>query len=520
MRLVLGTAALALASALAPGAMADHTGYDVVASTDFDAEHPPVAGVPVELNYYALDDGMITSHHNAIVALRSAGVALAELPFTHEHDSIFNALATPARAGPFEFGVKLPPLDHADGHEMSDDELLGQALVSAEARPLASETEAVLSLEGDLKAGAPSTLTFTLADEAGQPLTGYVLASVFAGTSEKDWPWHQVKLAAKEGKATTTFHAPISSVVVRALAWPSIFAGPLWAPVSLEPTTLEVAPQGLAEERLAPMVPPLPDPTMQAPGHEHAEGPHLYVSTDPAPMNWVLQTTRVNLIAMGADMKPLRHVDLAVRVTDELGRTWFESDSLHEVDGMAQLDFMFAFAGWHRVAATATPLGGEPLKAEHWFFVDQQGPHAQPAEVAVKAPEALAVGEPGGFTLGLHHLATGDSVPHSDYWLRVLHEGLEVLQTKVHTHQGDATAALAAPWPGEYEVRVSAYPQFGGYVPRATAVLALQAEGELPPLPLVPSSVAPEQPPRAAPGPEGVGALAAVGVALMLARRR
>lgn len=520
-------ALLALAAILATlpvSAGADHdSGIRLVTSTDFDAAHPPVAGVPAELNYFALDGGVITGHHNAVLALRTGGADLARLPFTHEHDSIFNALVTPARAGPLSLDIQLPPLDtgaagHPAGHEVPEGDLLAHGTILAEAVPLVAATTATLTVEGTLLAGAASPFTFRLAGSDGEPLTGYVLATFLTrAPAPEGQVFRQVKLAVKDGSAEVTLIGPPEGLELRATAWPSLWTGPMWAPIALEPLLLDAEqdPTGIS---VSPQVPALPAPPgMAAAPPAPQEEPHLYLALDPAPRNWVFQTTRANLIAMGAGMEPQRHVDFTVRVTDALGRVWFDTSSMHEVDGMAQVDFLFPFPGMYRLEASATPLGGEPLAVDRWFSIEGQGTNAQPSSALLEAPEALAVGEAAPLTLGLHYVATGESVPHTDYWLRILHEGIDVLQTKIHTHQGDATPEFAAPWPGTYEVRLLAYPQAGGLA-AALRTATLTAEGELPP-PGSDASPQSQEPPRAVPGPEALLIGAAVGLALTLRRR-
>lgn len=524
-RIVLVLATVALLGWATP-AHAAHDGIQVVTSTDFDAANPPIVGVPADISYYALEDGVITGHHNAIVALRTAGVPVATLPFTHEHDSIFHALLTPAAPGVVHADIALPPLDdggagHPAGHTYAADELLGSGTVHAEAIPLVPTDVATLTIEAPAWATfSPSTLTFRLADAAGEPLDGYVLATVFVDGQPSE-TFAQAKLLASGGEATMTLPANLGGNLVRATAWPMVFGDRLFEPVTAE-ALLDAGPPTPAALGSGPTLPPpLPaTPVTPAPAHEHEAGSHLYLSTDPAPMNWVGQLTRANLIAMGEDLAPLRHTSFEVRVTDSTGALWFETAALHEADGMAWVDLWFPQPGMYLLQATATSsITGEELAAQRWFEVRAQGANAQPAATAVEGPEALTVGAPGDFTVGLRYLLTGESVPHTDYYLRLLHEGLDVLQTKIHTHQGDAAPQLAAPAAGDYELRVLAYPQAGGFLGSAPLqVLPLRAEGALPEgSPLEQTSG--QAPPRPTPGFEALVLVAAAAVAILVPRR-
>ncbi|HWG90866.1 MAG TPA: hypothetical protein VNZ52_08485 [Candidatus Thermoplasmatota archaeon] len=194
--------------------------------------------------------------------------------------------------------------------------------------------------------------------------------------------------------------------------------------------------------------------------HEHSGAKaHLVVVHDVTPEGYAVvgNLAHFGFLLVGPDGLPARHHDARLTL-EQNGVLLFDSDALHDYDGIASFGYTFTVPGPYVVTATV-PSDAETLVAT--FNGTAVLRDLVPATLVLDAPAATTVGALTTFTYQLAD-ANGTLLPHTDAILelrRVLDDTL-LLRVHTHTHEEPMAVQFAFPDPGTYQVRLVGYNAF------------------------------------------------------------
>jgi hypothetical protein len=202
---------------------------------------------------------------------------------------------------------------------------------------------------------------------------------------------------------------------------------------------------------------PLTPPTVTATPEDSGGGAYeLFASYDPEPQVFKYGNIRLSGIVLDSEARtPVAHVDFSARLEKAGGGLVFESESLHEYDGVYELLFAPLEAGDYVLHLTAE-RGNWTQTKRMPFSVDEAGLPlaAGPGIVTVDGLDApLKAWTPQSVTLSMGTLV-GTPIMHSEIDFQVRKgsaDGLLILQNKLHTHSdGSMGFDLALSDAGDY----------------------------------------------------------------------
>ncbi|HLE47715.1 MAG TPA: hypothetical protein VI818_05405 [Candidatus Thermoplasmatota archaeon] len=264
-----------------------------------------------------------------------------------------------------------------------------------------------------------------------------------------------------------------------------------------------------------------------------AAGPYVLLPTyDPDKVVGPFGNIRLNALVLTAENRTqASHVDFKATLTDPMGRTVFQSDTLHEYDGNLEVVTQNAVPGEYKLRVEAELDGWNGQTDLVFRVVPPSGVYgAGPILVDTPDLKALSAGTPSRLAFTMRTLA-GTPHQHAEIDLQVLDAatGVPVLMNKLHTHMdGKFAIDYVFPTPGDYRLVLDAetvhadatpsyhYKQLGGklVVPITVGTGALLLPGP-PPVPVAKAKETGELPNIGL-----VAVLGALAAAVLVARRQ
>lgn len=395
-----------------------------------------VAGHPVTFAFLLLDGtGGPLAHQDMRIRVAFAGTVLFEAPAAtgHDYDGLNEVTVTFPSAGPWTAALL-----GADGKSRAS--LEGWAL----ARP---QEQAVAHLEGPPAAtvGVAQEYRMWPADPDGRFVKHFY-------TLFEAWDGEGLALQAKlhghnEGQVNQSVVQLAFPHAGRWLLRAHMFQAATYGPqiYSFSPLVTELA-VDVAGEALPP----------SASGQElswqvrNGTSPTALVATvDPSPE--VGRGTPARLTVRAVSDHGLRsHIDFNGTLTDAAGRVLFQSDRLHESDGLLQVLLRPGVPGdylWSTVAE------GNGTRIDVPFRVAADPAPATADLLAETGPWTM--GQPGGATLHLRD-ASGAPLAHSEVGLEVLDgQGRVQVVAKLHSHDGSIPFTVTPLQAGRHTLRLT-----------------------------------------------------------------
>lgn len=193
-------------------------------------------------------------------------------------------------------------------------------------------------------------------------------------------------------------------------------------------------------------------------------GPYtLYGTFDPYNVVGPDTLLHLTVVVLDGNHTPVQHVDFTAELLGPDGEPVFASSTLHEYDGVLELDTVQAVPGAYVLQVTADR--GDSASLQLPFTVSPAAPSfgQGPQRVTLDGAEAVQVGHEATWTFHVADLA-GNPYQHNEMDVvieRVLVDvpAVPVLRAKLHTHaSGDFPMTVTFQEPGTYQVRVSPYP--------------------------------------------------------------
>lgn len=451
------TQSLAIAAIVAllfvglPSGLAAERSPQVVVTHDTPEDGTTYVGNVNHFGWVLLgEDGTPAFHHDAVVEITLDGQTIYETePSTgHDYDGVDEIQVTFPSTGTYEVTVTIP----TDDGEVSD---------TFQGRVLPAEEEAArLALEApdEATAGQPVTFTYELLDEDGQRIPhSDVLVQVRDAEAHKEILRVHTHTHEEAQTFDHVFTEPGSYEVVFLgyQAFPSPDAA-FFQPVrKVQEITVQ---EGQAPTGALPGA-PTSQPLENRVDTGQGDGPYdLWATYDPYTSVGIFGRIHLNTVITDASTgQPVPHVDLTATLTGPQGQVLFQSDTLHEYDGVFHLAAAYQTPGDYTLEVTAQK-GAWSDSTTHTFSVHPPvvPMAAGPQYATLDHPDTIEAGSPTDLVVK----ATGEAgqpFDHSEMTvtLRDQATGLPILSDKVHTHgSGEFPITVTFPTAGAYTVEV------------------------------------------------------------------
>ncbi|MHB8586538.1 MAG: hypothetical protein ACYDDF_11990 [Thermoplasmatota archaeon] len=478
---------------------AGKNGEHIVVLHDADPTGRVVVGDLTHFGFALVDsNGSPIRHHDASVTLIQNGVVLYETQSAHEYGGIFSLDYTFVVPGPYKILI--------ESDTGAKDAFTGTAFAPVNAQTVQVKITAPKSVSQ----GVPTPFAMEVEDSSGHLVNhsdilveirrtddGLLVlrthfhshtAPISANLSFALPGLYQVTaygfLAYPSGDMpdfTTVVGNATFQVSGAAPAWASPDGGSASTDSSAGPSPTEVtgasdalvAPTGTASSTPAvDFAPAGPDGSALAAStgaNETGAGSSYVLSiiTNPADQDGPLNHLRLDaLVYDKAANAAVQHVDFRETIADATGRVVFQSESMHEYDGHAQVLLSGLAPGIYTWTVTASQKVAGTAWAQTRSQMFEIVPPVEPIgigasaglttadQIVIKGASNLKAGIPANLTIALE--AAGVSlVPHSEVDFAILPTpgAPPILITKVHSHDSPATATVTFPTAGDYLVR-------------------------------------------------------------------
>lgn len=437
---------------LQPAAMAQEHGHDnengmSMVLFDGPADGRALRGGYTHFGFALMDkDGAPVVHQNAEFNVVQAGKVLFSTTDTHEYDGLFSFDVRFTSVGPYQVTAT------------SGDMALGvfQGEVVEPVDPVEAQVAFEAVPDGPASRVFDITIAVNDANGAIVPHSDAIVEFREAGSgalfSRSHLHIHDAPIAFKQGFGAATDYV---ATVIGYLAFPSADDAEVPAVVAEFPLSVGFL------SAPAPTAPPLAPPAAleQKGAVASGEGMTLYAMYDPNNQVGVGQTARLAALVVDDNLTPLAHVDFSFALTGPRGMV-FQSDSLHEYDGMFEFLFTPDVPGHYAGVLTANEGQGVTV----------------PFDLLVIPPAIPLLGGTGTIELGVEGVddivagveknltfrAMGPAGPamHSEVDVTIFHDGEPPLYNfKLHTHESGLTNAVVVfPHEGDWKIRIDGLP--------------------------------------------------------------
>jgi PKD repeat protein len=508
----------------------EHSEAMVVIAHDTPADGRTVVG---DLTHFAVilfgKDGLPAFHHDMAIEVKLNGVSLfATTPSSgHDYDGVNG------------FDVIFPvPGNYTITATTQGSEGESTATFSGYVDVLDAAVPASMAIEGpdSAMAGEPATFTYQIVDADGKllPHTDVVVEAREAGYAQA--LLYRVHTHSHEDAQTLQLAFPRPGDYELSFLGYTAFAtadAPEF-PAFLTTKRLSVQPPPAAPA-LMPRMPRVTQELNAVGAGESAGDYAVFATYDPYTAVGPFAQARLSTLVINTTtFEAVQHINFAATLTDSLGNVLFQSESLHEYDGILEVLAGEQLPGNYHLAVEATRGAWKGSAALDYTV-------APPAAALSVGPQFTDVTGLDGATAGTPtmvelfiHDAAGMPFSHGEVDVQLLPaaEGAApILATKLHTHDdGKFAFSVTYPVEGDYVLRLAPF----ALEPRPTPLFFGPGVGDAldfpihvgagVPLPLgTPLSASSTDPaaPARVPGPElAFVGMAFAGAALLATRRR
>ncbi len=435
-----------------PSGLASEPGPRVVVTHETPEDGTTYVGNVNHFGWVLLgEDGAPAFHHDATVeiTLNDQTIYKTEPSTGHDYDGVDEIQVAFPATGTYEVSVTIPT---GDG-EVTDT-FQGQVLP-------APDEPASLEVSGATEAvtGEPVRFTYEVVDSQLDRIPhSDVLVQIRDTEANKEVLRVHTHTHEEAQSFEHVFTEPgtyeIAFLGYQAFASPSATA---FEPVrGVQTVTVE---QGPAPAGLQAPSPPTEVPLENRVDPGQNDGPYeLWATYDP--YTSVGTFGRIHLTTVVTDATtgdPVPHVDLDATLTGPDGTVLFESQTLHEYDGVFHLAAAYPTPGDYRLEVTAEK-GAWTDTTTHTFSVHPPvvPMAAGPQYATLDRPDTIEAGTPTDLVVTATDEA-GQPFDHSEMTvtLRDQATGLPILSDKVHTHgSGEFPITATFPTAGDYTVEV------------------------------------------------------------------
>lgn len=381
------------------------------------------------------------------------GVTLAETTASSGHD--YDGVNTFDIVFPAEGAYTVEALDEAGKPT---------AMFMGTVHP-APALEAAIKLDlpgGPVLAGQPARFTYSVSDatEGGSDLPIAHSDCTFEALLDGKPEFRAKSHTHEERQQLSYAFAQAGSYTVRVLcfqAYPSVRAT-LFEPVVLEETLMVLPGPPANTAAASPGSPPPPAALNAVVIAPAGDGMTLVGTFDPYTVVGPDTLQHLNVLAVDATGQTVQHVDFTAVLDGPAGRL-FESESLHEYDGILEFTTRQAVPGPYTLRVTAEGASGTGELAMTYLVAPRAVPlNAGLVGVTLDAPD-VALGTPSEWLLAVG--ATSGAFAHGELDIRLTPAGSKVpyLQAKLHTHDDGAFPfTVALPTPETYALDVQPFP--------------------------------------------------------------
>lgn len=397
------------------------------------------------------EDGAPSFHHDAVVEITLDDRTLYKTePSTgHDYDGVDEIQIAFPTTGTYEVAVTIP----TDDGEVTGT-FQGQ-VVAAHDEPARLQVEA----PSTATVGDPATFVYEVLDDHGQRISH---SDVLVQVRDVDQAKEVFRVHTHTHDEAQAFDHVFTQpgtyevVLLAYQAFPSPDAT-FFEPVRhVHEITVEEGP--------APIQPAATQPPTQRPLENRVDpgtndGPYeLWATYDPYTSVGLFGRIHLNTVVTDATTgDPVPHVDFDATLTGPDGTILFESQTLHEYDGVFHLAAAYQTPGDYTLEVTAEK-GAWTDKTTHTFSVlpPLLPLAAGPQFVTLDRPDTIQAGSPTELVVEAAD-ESGRPFAHSEMTvtLRDQATGLPILSDKVHTHgSGQFPITATFPAPGTYTVEV------------------------------------------------------------------
>lgn len=397
------------------------------------------------------EDGAPAFHHDATVevTLNDQTIYKTEPSTGHDYDGVDEIQVAFPATGTYEVSVTIP----------TDD---GDVTDTFQGRVLPAPDEpSTLQVSGPSQAatGEPVRFTYEVVDSQEERIPHSDVLVQIRDTEANKEVFRVHTHTHEEGQSFEhVFTEPgtyeVAFLGYQAFASPSATA---FEPVrAVQTVTVE---EGGAPAELPATSPPTVRPLENRVDPGQNDGPYeLWATYDPYTSVGIFGRIHLNTVVTDATTgDPVPHVDFEATLTGPDGTTLFQSETLHEYDGVFHLAAAYQTPGDYRLEVTAEK-GAWTDTTIHTFSVHPPlvPMAAGPQYVSLDHPDTIEAGAPTDLVVKATDEA-GQPFAHSEMTvtLRDQATGLPILSDKVHTHaSGEFPITATFPAPGAYTVEV------------------------------------------------------------------
>ncbi len=423
------------------------------------------------------DDGAPAFHNNAVLEVELNGELLYRTTpdSGHDYDGLDTLQVSFPRPGNYTVTARVP----TNGGELVD--TFNGTVHAQESHP------ANLAIDGPSQAtqGVATTWSYELRGEDGARLNHTdILVQVLDPDPRRELFRIHTHTHTEAQQLTYAFQQPGSYEIL----WTAYQAFPTKSSMAIQPVTetrtIEV------EGAPANTVPPTPatNRPLENRVEQSASGPYeLWAAFDPYTSIGTMGRIQLPTVVTSAETgDPVAHVDFEAEIAGPTGQLLFQSDTLHEYDGVLELTTTHPTPGDYTLTVTAEKGDWSETITRTYSVLPPVVPLAAgPIFATLTGLDTLAEQGSGELTVHLRD-AAGKPYMHSEVQLtiRSLDTGIPLIDHKLHTHASGDFPVEASLEPGSYEVELdptglepSPTPSFYGSEMGSQPIYALDVQG-------------------------------------------